>query len=78
MENLLVSEILFQHDAVVHDSAELGMFHNLFRNPADPGDQADQSGSIHDCFHELVTRRGIKGVFFIFMRKFTAAPLLAK
>ena len=32
------------------------LFNHLFRNPADPGGKAGESGRIHDRFHQLVVR----------------------
>ena len=71
-------EILFSRDAGGHDGGEFGivhhvaagvggevLFHDLFRNPANAGDNAGKSCSVKYCFHKLVVRHGIlKGFFF--------------
>ena len=77
-KNLLFFEIISRKYAASHDGGEfdivhhaaagvLGevLFHNLFRNPANAGDNAGKSCCVNDCFHKLVVRHGIlKRLFF--------------
>lgn len=45
------------HDVAAGVSIEV-LFHHLFHNPANDGDQVGKSSGIHDRFHELVVRHG--------------------
>ena len=79
----MVFEVLFRSDAGRHGGGEFDIVHHvaagvlgevlfrdLFRNPANAGDNAGKSCRINDCLHKLVVRRhGISKEIYSFNSK---------